>query len=231
MERFTSNAEFLSQQHRTTMDPRRITIHLLKPAGGRKTNNAEVDRIWKVRPSPFAEPITYLLECKEGLVSKDDVDNFLEVIKWSLDYGCDTADGGRQMKQNIVGILAASAFNPKETVKMRDGSAISLAQYAARLNIQLLKTSALNQNLQERGIDKYVTVQKIYRAARDEKEVRSLLDEVWAKPESARDILSEAISRNSDVYSREEELEQKEVQEEPVVAVQQENTNKSSQSA
>lgn len=93
----------------------------------------------------------------------------------------------------------------KESVKLRDGSVITLAQCAARLNIQLLKTSVLNQKLQERRINKYAAVQKIYRAARDEKEVRSLLDEIWAKPESARDVLSEAISKNSDVYSREEE--------------------------
>ena len=44
IDRFTEGAEFLKQNHRHKMDPRRITLHLLKPVGDRK-QNAEVDRV------------------------------------------------------------------------------------------------------------------------------------------------------------------------------------------
>ncbi len=39
------------------MNKRRITIHLLKGVGGRR-QAAELDRVWEVNPSIFAEPIT-----------------------------------------------------------------------------------------------------------------------------------------------------------------------------
>jgi hypothetical protein len=61
---FTRGAEFQTQEHRTRgMDPGRITLHLIKPVGGRR-QNAEVDRVWTVTPGVFAQPITYVLECK-----------------------------------------------------------------------------------------------------------------------------------------------------------------------
>ena len=42
---FTTGANFWTQNHRTKgMDPRRITLHLLKGIGGRR-RNAEVDKI------------------------------------------------------------------------------------------------------------------------------------------------------------------------------------------
>ena len=108
----TTGAKFWMQQHRTDkMDPRRITLHLLKPVGGRR-NNAEVDRIWEVTPSIFASPIIYILECKWGLIQKRYVDDFFEVLKWSKEFGVNTPDG-RQVKQGVMGVFSGSAFNPK----------------------------------------------------------------------------------------------------------------------
>jgi predicted ArsR family transcriptional regulator len=58
---FTTGARFWTQEHRGSgMDPRRITIYLLKPVGSRR-RNAEVDRVWEVTPGVFAQPITYVL--------------------------------------------------------------------------------------------------------------------------------------------------------------------------
>ena len=62
------------------MDPRRITLHLIRSVRGKKYN-PEVDRVWEVTPGVFAQPITYVLECKWGLVTKRNVDDFLEVLR------------------------------------------------------------------------------------------------------------------------------------------------------
>ena len=68
IDRFTTGARFWTQRHREKgMDPKRITLHLIKSVGGRR-RSAEVDRVWEVTPSIFAPPITYVLSCKWGLV-------------------------------------------------------------------------------------------------------------------------------------------------------------------
>jgi len=208
IDRFTTGARFWTQNHREgTMDPRRITLHLLKGVGGRR-NNAEVDRIWEVTPGVFAPPITYVLSCKWGLVRKRDVDDFLDVLRWSKEFGVDTPDG-RQLKQGVVGVFAASAFNPNENVKLKDETTISLASYAARMEMQLLKAVDFNQKLRERGCPERATVQKVCKAARDEKEVREILDGIWKSPEKAEEILTEAMERNKDIYGFERMLEEK----------------------
>jgi len=207
MDKFTTGARFWTQNHRTGgMDPRRITLHLLKGVGGRR-NNAEVDRVWEVTPGVFAPPITYVLSCKWGLVSKRDVDDFLDVLKWSKDFGVDTPDG-RDLKQGVVGVFAASAFNPKETVQLKDGSTISLAQYTARRELQLLKASDFNQKLRERGCPRRVTVQKVCKRARDEGEVRGTIDRIWKKPGKSEEILNELLQKNEDLYQFERMLDE-----------------------
>ncbi len=86
---------------------------------------------------------------------------------------------------------------------------ISLASYAARLNIQLLKTSDFNEKLHERGISKATTVQKICKIARDEKEVREVLEAMWENPGKSEEILAKVAEKNKDVYEFERMLEQK----------------------
>jgi len=207
IDRFTTGARFWNQNHRTnSMDPRRITLHLLRGVGGRRMN-AEVDRVWEVTPGIFAPPITYVLSCKWGLVSKEDVDDFLDVLRWSKEFGVDTPDG-RQVKQGIVGVFAGGAFNPKETVRLKDEMVISLASYAARMNIQLLKGADFNQKLHEKGCIKKVTVQKVCRISKDENEVREMLDAVWKSPEKSEELLAEALERNKDVYGFEKMMEE-----------------------
>ena len=206
IDRFTTGARFWTQKHRTeNMDLRRITIHLIKPVGGRR-NNAEVDRVWEVSPGIFANPIAYVLECKWGLIQKKYLDDFFEVLKWSKEFGVDTSDG-RQIKQGVVGVFAGSAFNPKESVRLKDETVISLATYAARMNLQLLKAADFNEKLRERGISKEVTVQRVCRIAKDEKEVREVLQAIWDSPGKSEDTLAKAIEKNTDVYDFEKMLE------------------------
>lgn len=66
-----------------------------------------------------------MLECKWDLVRKRDVDNFLEVLKWSKEFGVDTPEG-RQVEQGIIGVFAGNAFDSKEKVRLKDGTEISL---------------------------------------------------------------------------------------------------------
>ena len=206
IDKFTVGAVFQTQNHRTNvMNPRRITLHLMKSIGGRK-HNAEVDRVWSVTPGIFAQPITYVLECKWGLVQKYVVDDFLEVLRWSTEFGVNTSEG-RQIKQGIVGVFAGSAFDPKESVKLKDQSKISLAAYAARINIQLLKAADFNEKLRERGIPKEITVQGVCKAAKDEKEVREVITAIWESPEKSGEIIAKVIGKNKEVYEFEKMLE------------------------
>jgi hypothetical protein len=93
IDKFTTGAHFMTQDHRNRrMDKRRITLHLIKSVRGR-IGRAEVDRVWTVTPGVFAQPITYVLECKWGLVSKRHVDDFLEVLRWSSEFGVNTPEG------------------------------------------------------------------------------------------------------------------------------------------
>jgi hypothetical protein len=208
MDRFTTGAKFWTQNHRDRgMDPRRITLHLLKSVGGRRWS-AEVDRVWEVTPGVFAPPITYVLSCKWGLVSKKHVDDFMDVLRWSKEFGVDTPDG-RQVKQGIIGVFAASAFNPKETVRLKDESTISLASYAARMEMQLLKAADFNEKLREKGCQKKVTVQKVCKIAKDEEDVRELLDALWKDSDRGEEILAEATERNEKIYRFEKMLEQR----------------------
>ena len=206
IDRFTTGARFWTQEHRKGgMDSRRITLFLLKGVGGRR-NAAEVDRVWEVNPGVFAPPITYVLSCKWGLVSKRHVDDFLEVLRWSKEFGVDTPDG-REIKQGVMGVFAASSFNPRENVRLKDESTISLALYAARLNLQLVTAADFNVKLRERGSPKGVTVQKVCRLARNENEVRRTLDYLWSDSENSSKILKELQDGNEDLYKFEKMLE------------------------
>jgi hypothetical protein len=206
IDRFTTGARFWVQEHRTKMDPRRITLYLIKSVGGRR-NTAEVDRVWEVTPGVFANPVSYVLSCKWGLVNKRDVDDFLEVLKWSKEFGVNTPDG-RRMKQGVIGIFAAGSFNLREEVKVSDGTLVGLAAYANRMNIQLLKAADFNKRLHERGCPKTVTVHKICRAAKNEGEVREMLDAIWEEPKRGEEILGKAMEKNGELYKFERMLEE-----------------------
>ncbi|MDR0492973.1 MAG: hypothetical protein LBH74_04985 [Nitrososphaerota archaeon] len=208
IDQYTSEAVFQKQNHRTkTMDPRRITLHLVKSVGQRRMN-AEVDRVWSVPAKGlFSQPLTYVLECKWGLVKRQIIDDFLEVLKWSTEFGVDTTEG-RQIKQGVVGVFAASAFDARENVKLGDQTKISLPAYAARIKLELVSAADLNEKLRDRGVKKEITVQEICRIAKNEKEVRDTLSCIWEKPQTAKEITSQVITKNRAVYEFEKILEE-----------------------
>ena len=206
LDSLTTGARFWTQKHRTdSMDQKRITVHLIKPVAHRKSN-AEVDRVWEVTPGPLLKPTTYVLECKWGLVQRKYIDDFFEILRWSKDFGVDTPEG-RTIKQGVVGVFAGSAFNPKENVRLKDESVISLATYAARMNIQLLKAADFNEKLRDRGVPKDITVQRVCRIAKDEKEVREILEAIWENPEKGDGSLAKVMEKNKNVYEFEKILE------------------------
>jgi hypothetical protein len=126
------------------MDSRRITLHLLKTIGNRK-QSTEVDRVWKVTPGLFSPTVTYVLECKYSVVTRRALDNFIEVLKWSTDFGCDT-ENGREVKKGVIPVFGAGAYNPKDKVVV-GGQKITLAQYASTMNIRLLRPVDFNEEL------------------------------------------------------------------------------------
>ena len=129
IDKFTVGARFRTQDHRTKrMDPRRITLHLIKSVNHRRLA-AEVDRVWEITPGVFSPVITYVLSCKFSIVKKYDVDDFFEVLRWSKEFGADSPNG-RQIKQGITGVFAGQAFDPIENVKLKDESMLSLSAYA-----------------------------------------------------------------------------------------------------
>lgn len=140
-----------------------------------------------------------MLSCKWSLVRKEDVDDFFEVLRWSKEFGVDTPDG-RKTKQGVYGVFAGQAFNPKENVKLKNDVTISLASHAARMNIQLLKAVDFNDKLRGRGCQKVVTVQRICRIAKDETEIREILDTIWKNSSAAEQILGKVAMNNESIY-------------------------------
>jgi hypothetical protein len=179
-------------------------VKILFDTGERKLF-AEVDRVWTIQPSPISQPVTYVLECKWGLVRKESLEDFLNVLKWSMDFGFDSQQG-RMIKQGVIGIFAGTAFNPKDNVKVGN-EVLSVAQYAARMSIQLLKVSDLNEILHKLGVHKSVTVQKVCTRARNEGEVREVLSKIWNEPKDAQDSIDQLVAKNASVFEFERELE------------------------
>jgi len=134
----------------------------------------------------------------------DTLDNFIEVLKWSTDFGVDT-ENGRELKKGVIPVFGAGAYNPNEKVVV-NGQKITLAQYASRMNIKLLRPADFNSKLREHGVDKKLTVQKICRVCKDEKDVRAVLDEIWQNPSKVKDIVTEALNRNYDVFEFEKAI-------------------------
>ncbi|MBS7633752.1 hypothetical protein KEJ15_09130, partial [Candidatus Bathyarchaeota archaeon] len=64
-----------------------------------------------------------------------------------------------------------------------------------------------NQRLREKGCSAKVTAQKVCKIARDEDEVREILEAIWKDPEKAEEVLAEAVEKNKEVYDFEKMME------------------------
>lgn len=124
------------------------------------------------------------------------------------EFGVDTPKG-RQVRQGIIGVFARQSIDTRENVTLEAGSSINLPAYAQRMNIQLAKTVDFNQRLRDKGVPKYVAVQKICRASQDEADVRDTLKKIWDAQGGGKEILSDTINRNQEVYDFERILEEK----------------------
>lgn len=74
-------------------------------------------------------------------ISRGMHDDFIQVLKWSTDFGVDTKNG-RELKKGVVPVSGAGAYNPKEKVTV-NGQKITLAQHANRMNIKLLRRARI----------------------------------------------------------------------------------------
>ncbi len=75
------------------------------------------------------------------------------------------------------------------------------------MNIQLLKAADFNEKLHERGADNDVTVQRICRVAKDETQVRVVLEAVWKEPAKADELLVRIAMENGKLFEFEKMLE------------------------
>jgi len=82
-----------------------------------------------------------------------------EVLKWSANFGVDT-ENGRELKKGVVSVFGAGAYNLREKVTV-DRQKITLAHYASRMNIKLLRPADFNNKLRKHGVDRKATVQKV----------------------------------------------------------------------
>lgn len=133
------------------------------------------------------------------------MDEFLNILRFSTDFGVDTPEG-RQIRNGVVGVFAAGTFDLRERIHLKDGNVLTLSQYAARCNIQLIRTVDLNEKLKQRGTDGEVTVQRICGNCRNEEEVKAVLDEIWDSPEDASSLLNKITMKNKTIFDLEHKL-------------------------
>jgi hypothetical protein len=110
------------------------------------------------------------------------------------------------IRNGIVGVFAGGTFDPNERIRFRNGEVLSLSQYAARCNIQLIRTADLNEKLRQRGCEASTTVQRICRVCQDEEEVRDVPDGMWLSPHDAVALLNEVALRNQTIFDLEQKL-------------------------
>jgi len=206
VEKQWKGAKFITQKHRDgTMDPKRITLHLIKSVS-RRRGNAEVDRIWSVKNSPIAPETIYVLQCKYSVVTYPDLEDHLNVLRWSQEYGTQSTSG-QVIRQNVVPVYAGGAFDPRGQVRLGNET-ISLATYAERMNLQLIKSADINEYLHKHGVNTDISLQKICELSTDEKETRSTLVKIWNQQKKAKEFLTQIAEKNKKLYDFEKSLEQ-----------------------
>lgn len=98
------------------------------------------------------------------------------------------------------------AFDPRERIRLKDGEVLTLNQYAARCNIQPIRTTDLNEKLGQRGVAREVTIQGICRTCRTEDKVKEIMDAIWDSPENAASILNRVAVKNKGIFELEQKL-------------------------
>jgi len=76
------------------------------------------------------------------------------------------------------------------------------------MNIKLLRPADFNSKLRERGVDKKVTVQKICKVCKNEKDVRDALNKIWKEPKKAKAVIDHVFGQNQIIFEFENEISQ-----------------------
>jgi len=200
-------ARFLPQKHRTEgMHPNRHTLHLIKPVRRRK-KSAEIDGVWESREPALLcnnEQVTNLIEVKFNLIRRDDVEDFLDIARFSKEFGADDRHG-RVIRNGVVLWMAGAAIDNKASILVGNDY-LTVASYASRLGIKFIPVSQINEQLQRRGWEK-ASVKAICRVAKDAYEAMDILDQIWAHPKEAKGIISKHTEQNKAILEQERMLE------------------------
>jgi hypothetical protein len=200
-------ARFLPQRHRTEgMHPYRHTLHLIKPVRRRK-KSAEIDGVWESREPALLcnnEEITNLLEVKFNLIRRDDVEDLLDIARFSKEFGADDRHG-RVIRNGVVLWMAGAAIDNKASILVGNDY-LTVASFASRLGIKFIPVSQINEQLQRRGWEK-ASVKAICRVAKDAHEAMEMLDQIWGRPKKAKEILARYAEQNESILEQEHMLE------------------------
>jgi len=206
LERFR-RARFRSQKHRTEgMHPYRHTLHLIKPVRRRK-KSAEIDGVWESREPALLcnnEEVTNLIEVKFNLIRRDDIEDFLDIARFSKEFGADDRHG-RVIRNGVVLWMVGAAIDNKASILVGNDY-LTVASFASRLGIKFIPVSQINEQLQHHGWEK-ASVKAICKAAKDAHEAMAILDQIWAHPKEAKEIISKYTEQNKSILEQERMLE------------------------
>jgi len=76
------------------------------------------------------------------------------------------------------------------------------------MNTQLIKAVDFNEKIRERDTDEDVTVQHVCHIAKDEAQIREVLEAVWKEPEKAGGLLERIAVENGKLFEFEKTLEE-----------------------
>lgn len=208
----SAGAHFITQEHRQTgrsteMQPYRHTVHLIRPVRQRQ-RNAELDGVWQSQdrtPLGDTEKVLNILEAKYTLITRDDLLDYLDKVRWSKEYGADAQNNQRIIKNDIVLWMVGEAIDNRAAIQV-GSDLLTVASYASCLGIKFIKVSDLNKKLVERGW-KHASIKAICRIAKDANEAMQILDEIWRHPQEAKETLAKYAQRNQAILEEERMLD------------------------
>ena len=109
------------------------------------------------------------------------------------------------IRNGVVLWMAGAAIDNKASILVGN-EYLTIASFAARLGIKFIPISQINDQLQQRGWEK-ASVKAICRKAKDANEAMEMLDQIWAHPEKAKEIIAKYTEQNKSILEQERMLE------------------------
>jgi hypothetical protein len=109
----------------------------------RRKKSAEIDGVWESREAALLcnnEEVTNLLEVKFNLVRRDDVEDFLDIARFSKEFGADDRHG-RVIRNGVVLWMAGAAIDNKASILVGNDY-LTVASFASRLGIKFIRVSS-----------------------------------------------------------------------------------------